>query len=540
MAELQSMTFDSKSQTTSDSETLAATLRSMGDGVITTDVQGKIIMMNRAAENLTGWESKDATGQSLRTVFNVAMDLRAQSRAQRAGHRSEAQSILLDLPENATLVSRAGDEHVVEQVASPIRDNKNEVVGVVLVFRDITERQRNEAERRKADTLEQLGLLAGGIAHDFNNLLTVIIGNISIASLSFPPNDEMGTRLNDAKNASLRARDLAQQLLTFARGGAPIKKTASIGKLIQDTVSFSLRGKHIKSEFTFGPDLWPAEIDPGQISQVVANLVVNADQAMPDSGTLRVSCDNFTYTVDTTPPIPDLLPGDYVRITIKDEGVGIPDKYLKRIFDPYFTTKAKGNGLGLATSYSIVKNHNGLICVESQIHAGSTFSVYLPAVQSEKLHVVSDSPVTPAATPAVSTQLDILVLDDEEAILAMIKYCISRWYPQLKVAFAQNASEAFAQLKRAKPKLLFTDIILPGGMSGTDLVEKVRQLKEFDDMKVVIQSGYPLDSRAIKQVEDGLADKFLAKPYEFTDIHRVLTDAGIINSSLPKFSDGDP
>ena len=288
---------------------------------------------------------------------------------------------MLSLPENATLTSRDGTERVIEQVASPIRDSKNEVAGVVLVFRDITERQRNEAERRKAETLEQLGLLAGGIAHDFNNLLTAIIGNISLASLLLPPDDEMATRLNDAKNASMRARDLAQQLLTFARGGAPIKKTASIGKLIQDTVSFSLRGSHSRSEFHFGADLWPAEIDPGQISQVIANLVVNADQAMPNGGSLHVSCENFRYNTNTTPVVPDLPPGDYIRIGIRDEGVGIPEQYLKRIFDPYFTTKPKGNGLGLATTYSIIKNHNGLITVESEVHLGSTFTLYLPAAR---------------------------------------------------------------------------------------------------------------------------------------------------------------
>ena len=236
----------------SEKESLAVTLRSIEDGVITTDVQGKIIMINNAGENLTGWTSKEAIGRSLKSVYNIAIDLAAQARAQKTGSRNEAQSILLSMPENATLRSRQGREHIIEQVASPIRDSKNEVAGVVLVFRDITERQRNEAERRKAETLEQLGLLAGGIAHDFNNLLTAIIGNISLASLLLPPNDEMGTRLNDAKNASMRARDLAQQLLTFARGGAPIKKTASIGKLIQDTVSFSLRGSHSRSEFIFG------------------------------------------------------------------------------------------------------------------------------------------------------------------------------------------------------------------------------------------------------------------------------------------------
>ncbi|MEO5720333.1 MAG: CHASE3 domain-containing protein, partial [Chthoniobacterales bacterium] len=241
-----------------EKESLAVTLRSIGDGVITTDVQGRIMMINNAGETLTGWDSPEAIGQPLKTVFNVTIDLAAQARAQKSGYRNEAHSILLNLPEHATLISKNGDEHVVEQVASPIRDNKNEVVGVVLVFRDITERQRNEAERRKADTLEQLGLLAGGIAHDFNNLLTAIIGNISLAALLLPPNDEMVTRLNDAQNASLRARDLAQQLLTFARGGAPIKKTSSIGRLIQDTVSFSLRGTHSRSEFTMGDDLWPA------------------------------------------------------------------------------------------------------------------------------------------------------------------------------------------------------------------------------------------------------------------------------------------
>ena len=144
-------------------------------------------------------------------------------------------------------------------------------------------------------------------------------------------------------------------------------------------MSFSFRGTHSRSEFLFGADLWPAEIDPGQISQVMANLVVNADQAMPNGGTLRVSCDNFSYTPDTAPAIPDLPPGDYIRIAIRDEGMGIPEDCLKRIFDPYFTTKPKGNGLGLATTYSIIKNHNGLISVDSKVHYGSTFTLYLPA-----------------------------------------------------------------------------------------------------------------------------------------------------------------
>src|SRR6202022_3587174 len=194
-------------QIAAEKESLAVTLRAIGDGVITCDVDGKVIMMNNEAEKLTGWTLQEANGQPLKSVFDVTVDLAAQAKAQKTGYRSEAQSILVTLPETVTLTSRDGIERVIEQVGSPIRE-KNEISGVVLVFRDITERQRSEAERRKAETLEQLGLLAGGIAHDFNNLLTAIIGNISLASLLLPVDDEMFARLTDAKNASMRARDL--------------------------------------------------------------------------------------------------------------------------------------------------------------------------------------------------------------------------------------------------------------------------------------------------------------------------------------------
>lgn len=503
-----------------EKESLAVTLRSIGDGVITTDVQGKIIMINNAGETLTGWESKEAIGQPLKTVFNVAIDLAAQARAQKSGYRSEAQSILLSLPENATLISRDGSEHVVEQVASPIRDSNNEVVGVVLVFRDITERQRNEAERRKAETLEQLGLLAGGIAHDFNNLLTAIIGNISLASLLLPPNDEMATRLNDAKNASLRARDLAQQLLTFARGGAPIKKTASIGKLIQDTVSFSLRGTHSRSEFDFGPELWPAEIDPGQISQVVANLVVNADQAMPNGGTLHVSCENFVYGPETTPPIPDLAFGDYIQVKIRDEGVGIPENYLKRIFDPYFTTKAKGNGLGLATTYSIIKNHNGLITVDSQVHFGSTFTLYLPASRNQEVPAEPPHSITPAITGTGR----VLIVDDEEAIRALVEFTLSRLgYEVSEAETALEGVNLYRQQMEAGKRfdLVILDLTLPGGMGGK---EALKRLIEIDPtVNAIVSSGYAMDATMSRYQDYGFRG-VIAKPYEAAELGRTVHD----------------
>ena len=511
-----------------EKESLAVTLRSIGDGVITTDLQGKIIMINSEGERLTGWPSREAIGQPLKSVFNITIDVAAQARTQKIGYRNEAQSILVSLPESATLTSRDGTEYIVEQVASPIRDDKNEVAGVVLVFRDITERQRNEAERRKAETLEQLGLLAGGIAHDFNNLLTAIIGNISLASLLLPPDNELTTRLIDAKNASLRARDLAQQLLTFARGGAPIKKTASIGKLIQDTVSFSLRGSHSRSEFSFGADLWAAEIDPGQISQVIGNLVVNADQAMPNGGTLRVSCDNFSYN-STDGLIPDLSPGEYIRIAIRDEGMGIPQEYLKRIFDPYFTTKPKGTGLGLATTYSIVKNHNGLITVESELHAGSTFTVYLPAAIHHEL------PVEPVgATQPITGTGRVLVVDDEEAICALVDFTLSHLgYEVTQAATALEGINIYRQKLEAGERFdaVILDLTLPGGMGGKEALKKLIEIDPT--VNAIVSSGYATDATMSRYQDFGFRG-VIAKPYEAADLGKIVHE--VISSSHVNFS----
>ena len=508
-------------QIDAEKESLAVTLRAIGDGVITCDVNGKVIMMNSQAEKLTGWTLNEAAGQPLKSVFDVTVDLAAQAKVQKSGYRSEAQSILVNLPETVTLTSREGNEFVIEQVASPIRDNKNEIAGVVLVFRDITARQRAEAERRKAETLEQLGLLAGGIAHDFNNLLTAIIGNISLASLLLPPDDEMMTRLDDAKNASMRARDLAQQLLTFARGGAPIKKTASITKLIQDTVSFSLRGSRNRSEFDFADDVSPAEIDAGQISQVIANLVVNADQAMPNGGTLYVSCDNFCYdTHDAV--IEDLAPGDYVRVRIRDEGVGIPEKYIKRIFDPYFTTKAKGNGLGLATAYSIVKNHNGLMTVESQVHVGTTFTLYLPAAVIEEEQVPVEAPRE--QTEEIAGTGRVLVVDDEDAIRDLVEFTLTRLgYEVSQAATALQGVELYHQKLRAGKRfdLVILDLTLPGGMGGKEALKKLIEIDPT--VNAIVSSGYATDATMSRYQDFGFRG-CIAKPYEAAELGKVVHD----------------
>ncbi len=492
-----------------EKENLAVTLRSIGDGVITTDVQGKIIMINQAAEALTGWTAEEAKGHPLKSVFKISIDLAAQTRGQRSTYRNEAYSLLLKLPSNATLVSRDGTEHLIEQVVSPIRDRRNEVAGVVLVFRDIIEREH-----------KQLGLLAGGIAHDFNNLLTAIMGNISLASLLIPATDELTTRLADAKNASMRARDLAQQLLTFARGGAPIKKTASLTRLVQDTVSFCLRGSQSRSECDLEENLWPSEIDSGQISQVIANLVVNAEQAMPTGGTLHVTCENFRHGSGKKTTVPDLPSGEFVKITIRDEGVGIPEQNLKRIFDPYFTTKPKGNGLGLATAYSIVKHHKGLVTVESEVNKGSTFTLYLPAAA----HVAVPEETGYAGVKELSGTGRVLIVDDEEAIRTLVEFTLTHLgYKVCPAATALEGVELYRQKLQAGERFdcVILDLTLPGGMGGRDAL---KLLLEIDpSVNAIVSSGYAMDATMSHYQDFGFRG-VITKPYEAAELGRTVRE----------------
>ncbi len=521
-----------------EKNSLAATLGSIGDGVITTDLDGNILMTNPACEKLTGWPDSEAVGCRLATVFSIVAEGPARRRPQLNGYRSIAEAILLATPERSTLTARDGTKRVIEQVSAPIADGNGELSGVVLVFRDITQRLRDEAERRKAESLEQLGLLAGGIAHDFNNLLTAIIGNISLVTLLMPKDPQLNTRLDDAQNASHRARDLAQQLLTFARGGAPIKETASARKLIEDTVSFSLRGTQSRSEIKIAPRLWPAEFDTGQISQVIANLAVNADQAMPDGGTLHVSCDNFANDLETLDAPDHLPPGDYIRIEVRDEGVGIPEHYVKRIFDPYFTTKKKGNGLGLATTYSIVKNHGGLITVESEVNRGSTFTVYLPAssreVRIEALPTPADSKADRPAEIKGSGR--VLIVDDEEAIRMLVDFTLTRLgYEVTQADTALNGIDFYRKGLNAGRRfdLVILDLTLPGGMGGKDAL---KALLEIDPtVNAIVSSGYATDDTLSRYQELGFRG-VIPKPYEANvlgnTVHEMIESARASNHEI--------
>jgi PAS domain S-box-containing protein len=498
-----------------EKERLAVTLRSIGDGFIATDMDGNVAMINNVAERLTGWRQDQISGKPLVEIFNI-LNERTRKPCSTMLDRIIDTGSVVGTANHAIVVSREGVERLIEISAAPIRDKTNRKLGTVLVFRDITEKESLEAERRKAEKLESLGVAAGGIAHDFNNLLTAIIGNLSLSLITLPADDEMYERLSAAKKASLRAQELAQQLLTFAKGGAPIKKTASIGQLIQDTVTFSIRGSSIRSDFEMPEDLWPVEVDSGQISQVVNNLAINAEQAMPSGGTLRVKCENF-FLPEESGALAPLRPGKYVKISVQDEGIGIPEEYLKKIFDPYFTTKPKGSGLGLATSYSIVKNHEGLITIESKVGFGSLFSIYLPATDKQ---VAFER----ARSEPVKGKGRILALDDEEAICELVKAALTPL--GYEVTTVQDALSAISAYKEAMDKdrkfdAVISDLTIPGGMGGAECIKRLVELDP--SVKAIVSSGYAMDPVMSRYREYGFC-ACIAKPYEVSDLGHVVHD----------------
>lgn len=379
------------------------------------------------------------------------------------------------------------------------------------MMEDITERKQLEQELLKSQKLESLGVLAGGIAHDFNNLLTGILGNISLAKMSITAENRAYRRLDEAERASERAKDLTYQLLTFSRGGAPIKKTASIRQIVTDSADFALRGSNVRCEYAIAGDIRPVEVDEGQISQVIHNLVINAVQAMPDGGIIRITAENVSA-------VPKNLPADrrYVRVSLQDNGVGIPEENLACIFDPYFTTKPKGNGLGLATVYSIIRNHRGLIRVESHVDEGTVFHLYLP-VSDEMLPLDGTERTEPKTGRG-----RILLMDDEEIIrqvageiLAVLGYTVN------VCGDGEQMIHQYAQALHSGQTFdaVIMDLTIPGGMGGK---EAMARLLEIDpDIKGIVSSGYNNDPILASYREHGFRGVVM-KPYTVRELGNVL------------------
>ena len=358
-------------------ERLAVTLRSIGDGVITTDTDGRVVMMNKVAEQLCDWSQKDAAGKQLSEIFHIVNE-KTGKLCENPVEKVLATGSIFTLANHTTLIARDGTRRSIADSGAPIRDMMSRIIGVVLVFRDVTEKLRIEQELAKTQKLESVGILAGGIAHDFNNILAAILGNIDLAIHRLGENERVVPLLVEAEKASLRAKGLTQQLLTFAKGGSPVRRTVSIEGIIRDSAMFILRGSGVSCETDFKEDLWLVDIDPGQMSQVIQNIILNAREAMPDGGNIRITVENSSESVSEK--------SFWVRVlyalSITDNGPGISPDVIDRLFDPYFTTKNKGTGLGLSICHSIITQHGGLITVSSPPGSGAVFTILLPASRS--------------------------------------------------------------------------------------------------------------------------------------------------------------
>ncbi len=365
-----------------EKERLIVALRSIGDGVITTDTEDKIVFINKIAEGLTGWNQEEALGKSLAQVFHI-VNTKTRKRCHDHVAKVLTTGDIVNLENNTLLIARDGTDQYVAANSAPILNKEKKIIGVIIVFRDITRHKEIEEEFLIKQKLESIGVLAGGIAHDFNNLLTGIMGNISLAKIFANPEDKIYGKLVEAEKASLRARDLTQKLLAFASGGVPARKTISLGELVKDSANFVLRGSNVKCESSIPDDLWPVEVDVEQISQAIHNLFINAREAMQLGGTINVCAKNKAAGAIHELP---LQKGKYVKISIKDHGCGIPEEHIPNVFDPYFTTKEmgnqKGSGLGLAICHSIIEKHGGSISVKSERGLGTTFNIHLPAVEN--------------------------------------------------------------------------------------------------------------------------------------------------------------
>lgn len=405
--------------------------------------------------------------------------------------------------------------------AFPIKNKKGEVTYVVEYVRDITERKQAEEDRLKLEKqiqqtqkLESLGIMAGGIAHDFNNLLSGIFGNIDMARM-MGRNSEVGQYLETALGTIDRARSLTHQLLTFAKGGAPVKKTGNIRNFVRESAQFALSGSNVSCNFDLPETLWLCDYDESQLGQALDNLVINAQQAMPMGGRLTITGENISLNPMEHATLKE---GNYVKLTVKDSGIGIPKEIQSMIFDPFFTTKQQGSGLGLATSYSIIKQHEGHIDVDSEPGAGSTFHLYLPACKNGEAHFEQSALNTHSGSGRV------LIMDDEAVVRLTINHMIKTfgYDPDM----AETGDQALNLFNKADASgepyvAIILDLTIAGGMGGKEVVQKIRTVNTT--VPVFVSSGYADDPIVADPQEYGFTAS-IRKPFTASELAKVFNE----------------
>ncbi len=499
-----------------EKERLSVTLASIGDGVITTDINGNIVIYNKVAEELTGFKQKETINRDINDILNITDTI--------SNERFEFNKLLkFELSDNLILTNKYGKKKEIAIKGSPILDKSEKTIGSVIVIRDNEEKKKLEREILKSQKMEAISILAGGIAHDFNNILTAILGNLSIAKMEIENKDSNLSKIIDQTiKATYRANNLTKQLLTFSKGGTPIKKTTSIKELIEETTKFALRGSKSKSFIRIAPDLWNVDIDGGQISQVINNIVINADQAMPSGGNIIVDAKNEIIEESIEEPV--LSGKNYVQISIMDQGIGIQKEFLSKIFDPYFTTKQTGSGLGLSVCYSIIKNHSGRITVDSVIGEGSIFKIILPAStktqeSNEIKENIGEKPLLEGKTTSSGI---IIIMDDEDYIQKLLLKLLNRLgYKVIITGEGKEFLKVYRNIIKSKKEVMcvIMDLTISGGMGGK---ETIKNLREFDEnVRVIVSSGYSNDPIMSDYKNYGF-NGVLPKPFSINDLSDLL------------------
>jgi PAS domain S-box-containing protein len=479
-------------------------------GYLTLSEKGLIVEANLTCANLLGMERSPLIGKPLSGF--IARDDEDIFYMHRRNVLAEKTRQTCELG----MVRRDGDQFHAQLESIAMRGADNRFSQCRIVISDVSKRKRMEEELQKVQKLESVGVLAGGIAHDFNNLLTGIMGNISLARMYTDP-AMISERLAEAEKASVRAKRLTQQLLTFSRGGEPVKKMVSIAVLLEDAVSLALSGSNVRHSSSIPDDLWLVEADPGQVSQVISNILINAAQAMPVGGVIEVEAENVTIEGQAILPLRN---GEYVKLHIQDHGGGIREEHLQKIFDPYFTTKQRGSGLGLTVCHSVVRKHDGHISVESQLGIGTIFQIYLPASPSAVLQREAET------VDKLPTYVgNILVMDDEHVvrefaakILGNIGYTAS---------IASDGGEAVELYRKARESgnlfdAVILDLTVPGGMGGKEAIQKLMEIDP--EVKAIVSSGYSNDPVMSNSREYGFSG-VIAKPYNVRELSAILSRA---------------